>query len=156
MLSVSPNRSFFQTVSWYLRLFFPLSSPIFPPLCFLFLTLFTSPALAFNMTHLGIYFFSPPYPSVKIPVLSPAVKFLQDVLWSQSMISHQLLYWHVSASLPLLCSRTGCVCMMGCVFQQIAGMVGVEMHECVCMLMCGFTYRCQLPAILLDPMNDCN
>lgn len=36
---------------------------------------------------------------------------------------------------------------------------GVKMHEyCVYVHahMCGFTYRCQLPAMLLDPMNDCN
>lgn len=44
MLSVSPTRSFFQSVSWYLRLSFPLSS----------LTLFSSPFFIPNSLYISI------------------------------------------------------------------------------------------------------
>lgn len=120
MLSVSPtSRSFFQTVSWYLRLSFPLSSTILSLFCFLFLIVFMSPSLT-HIQH-GTFRNLPFFPSLSFfhstcsrsctlipPLLQNfPVKWifltlsLQDVFWRQSKISHQLLHWHISASLPL-------------------------------------------------------
>lgn len=128
MLSVSPtSRSFFQTVSWYSSLSFPLSSTILSVFClFVPKSLHLHYSLAFNMAHLGIYHFFPPSLSFTIPIPSLAPWSLpccKISLWSEffspsvfKMFSEEKARFLISFFTDtlvhlslLLCNRTACV-----------------------------------------------